>query len=335
MHADQLLGELLDGLQAIGMLDSTLVIVTSDHGGVGTRHGGESMEVLEIPWLVRGPRIKRGKQVTDPVDTYDTAATAAFALGLDRPYAWIGRPVWSAFEGEEDRVAGESRPLFVSMPRLQPASGTVGGEGLTVGLSVDHPGAMIRYTLDGTNPLRTSTRYESPLQLARATQIRARAFTEDGGASGVTISSFLSILNGVRYRYYEGEYNALPDFKELTPDNEAVIQGFDLTAVDKREDHYVVLFDSELDIPSTGTYTFELMSDDGSKLWLDGKPLIDLDGPGGARTRAGQIELEAGRHRIEVGYLETYGDNVLSIRYAGADAPLHAIPTLSLFKPED
>ncbi len=332
--ADNLLGNLLNGLEVRGLLDRTLLIITSDHGGIGTRHGGESMDELEIPWMAMGPGIKAGKQITDPVDTYDTAATAAYALGLDRPYAWVGRPVWSAFEGESDRVPVANRPNFVSMPRLQPASGTITSEGIEVKLSADHPEAEIRYTLDGTNPNRTSTRYEGPLTLKSATQIRAISFTADGGTSGVSVSNYLSVDNGVRYRYYEGEFDAIPDFSSLEPDGEAVILGFDLSAVDKREDFYSIHFESEIDIPVSGRYTFELTSDDGSKMWVDGTALIDLDGPGGARTETGEVDLTAGRHKIEVGYMETYGDNVLSVRYAGPGATLHPIPALALYKPD-
>ena len=95
--ADGLIGLVLHGLEDAGIADRTVVLVTSDHGGVGKKHGGNTMAELEIPWIVRGPGVAAGKELTTPVNTYDTAATVAFLLGLKPPNCWIGRPVTEAF----------------------------------------------------------------------------------------------------------------------------------------------------------------------------------------------------------------------------------------------
>lgn len=95
-RADQALGNLLDALDSYGLRDSTLIIVTADHGGHGTTHGTNLPEDMTIPWIISGPGIKLG-QLSTPVETMDTAATAAFALGLPIPPEWDGRPVMEAF----------------------------------------------------------------------------------------------------------------------------------------------------------------------------------------------------------------------------------------------
>jgi arylsulfatase A-like enzyme len=71
---------------------NTLLLVTADHGGIGKKHGGLTMAELEIPWIAVGPNV-RNAELRNPVDTYDTAATIADALGLDMPRCWIARPV--------------------------------------------------------------------------------------------------------------------------------------------------------------------------------------------------------------------------------------------------
>ena len=53
-------------------------------------------EDMTIPWFAAGPGIRPGP-LTTTVHTMDTAATAAFALGLDRPAEWDGVPVYEAF----------------------------------------------------------------------------------------------------------------------------------------------------------------------------------------------------------------------------------------------
>jgi predicted AlkP superfamily pyrophosphatase or phosphodiesterase len=98
--ADALIGEVLAALKEAGLAESTLVIVSSDHGGLGTKHGGESMIELEIPWIAVGPGVQAGHEIKGPVNTFDTAATLAWWLGLKPPAAWIGKPVAEAFKAE-------------------------------------------------------------------------------------------------------------------------------------------------------------------------------------------------------------------------------------------
>lgn len=94
VHADQAVGRLLAALPA-----STTVILTSDHGG-GSRannHGSAAACDMMIPWVVSGPRTLRGYRLSTAVSTTDTAATAAWVLGLSLPADVAGQPVVEAF----------------------------------------------------------------------------------------------------------------------------------------------------------------------------------------------------------------------------------------------
>jgi predicted AlkP superfamily pyrophosphatase or phosphodiesterase len=95
--ADALIGQIVDALKKAGIHDRTVVLVTADHGGTGKKHGDPVLRQIEIPWIIAGPGIARGKQIQSPLATYDTAATAAYILGLQPPRAWTGRPVLEAF----------------------------------------------------------------------------------------------------------------------------------------------------------------------------------------------------------------------------------------------
>ena len=68
----------------------------ADHGGHDTTHGSQLPEDMTIPWFASGPGIQP-KQLGTQVHTMDTAATAAFALGLPIPMEWDGVPVYEAF----------------------------------------------------------------------------------------------------------------------------------------------------------------------------------------------------------------------------------------------
>jgi arylsulfatase A-like enzyme len=95
-RADEAFGKILNELDARDLRDETLIIVTADHGGHDTTHGSSRPEDMTIPWIASGPGVQF-KQLTSPVHTMDTAATAAFALGLDAPDDWDGVPVYEAF----------------------------------------------------------------------------------------------------------------------------------------------------------------------------------------------------------------------------------------------
>lgn len=87
---------LLQAIRAAGALNDTLVIVTADHGGHGRTHGTALPEDLTIPWVALGGPVRGGVVLERRIWTYDTAATALFALGLPVPDNWQGRPVVEA-----------------------------------------------------------------------------------------------------------------------------------------------------------------------------------------------------------------------------------------------
>ncbi|HTF28733.1 MAG TPA: hypothetical protein VK625_07810, partial [Flavitalea sp.] len=49
--------------------------------------------------ILYGKGIRKGYEIPEQAATYDLAATIAFALKIDPPYVWTGRPLKSAFDG--------------------------------------------------------------------------------------------------------------------------------------------------------------------------------------------------------------------------------------------
>jgi arylsulfatase A-like enzyme len=96
-EADRQIGAIFEMLRTAGALDSTFVLVTSDHGGKGHNHGKNSLAEIQIPWILAGPGVTPGR-IASSVFTYDTGATLAWIFELQPPACWIGRPVLAAFQ---------------------------------------------------------------------------------------------------------------------------------------------------------------------------------------------------------------------------------------------
>jgi predicted AlkP superfamily pyrophosphatase or phosphodiesterase len=91
--ADNMVGEVVAALEREGYLTSTLLIITSDHGGHLKTHGNDTPEDMTIPWLAVGPNVPPGLILNRQIETYDTAATALMALDLPLPEDVVGQPI--------------------------------------------------------------------------------------------------------------------------------------------------------------------------------------------------------------------------------------------------
>lgn len=95
---DKQIGIIIQALKDAGIYDDTIIIMTADHGGKGTTHGGQTLLEMEIPFIICGKNIKNSGQINDVVMQYDTPATIAEIFGLKRPQAWRGIPIYNVFK---------------------------------------------------------------------------------------------------------------------------------------------------------------------------------------------------------------------------------------------
>ena len=90
---DSQIGGIINTLKNNNMMDNTVIIFSSDHGGVGKGHGGKTLLEVEIPWIIYGKNILNKGKLQTSIVTYDTAPTIAYLLGLKTPDFWRGKPV--------------------------------------------------------------------------------------------------------------------------------------------------------------------------------------------------------------------------------------------------
>jgi hypothetical protein len=334
--ADKLIDKIRQATVEAGIADETVILVTSDHGGVGKGHGGESLAELEIPWIAYGKDINPG-QLDLPINTFDTTATVAWLLGAKIPFAWLGRAVTPILKGEKAPEQAYRSSSFYASPVIEPASdGNAPAGGLFVNrpakMTIRNPNAagQVRYTLDSSIPTVGSPLYTGPVEIARNTIVRATLFVS-GQAASVPATGYFRILDlkgpearGVNYKAYLLPETPvrLPDFSRLEPatvgtSHELTIDGLTLP----RGDSVAVVFEGYLHIAAAGAYSFALASDDGSKLYIDGKQVVDNDGDHGVVTANGNIDLQPGKHAIRVEWFNGGGGAWLGAYFEGPGIP--------------
>jgi hypothetical protein len=121
-------------------------------------------------------------------------------------------------------------------------------------------------------------------------------------------------LDDVEYRFYRDSFRELPDFDALKPETVGELEPplLDI-ALATRPDDFGFVFVGKLIVPEDGEYTFRLDSDDGSRLTIDGKVIVEYDGiHGTGRPKRGIATLTAGRHDFRVDYFQgSYGKGLL------------------------
>ncbi|MFB6791843.1 family 16 glycoside hydrolase [Streptomyces olivaceus] len=80
-------------------------------------------------------------------------------------------------------------------------------------------------------------------------------------------------------------------------------------------DNFVSEASGYLVAPRDGTYVLRLVSDDGSRLTLDGETVIDHDGLHGAEPKDGTVELTAGAHPLRIEHFDRGGEQQLQLSW--------------------
>ena len=91
-------------------------------------------------------------------------------------------------------------------------------------------------------------------------------------------------------------------------------------------DNFFVRWTGKITIPKDGKYTFTTESDDGSRLLIDGTPVVSNGGPHGMMEASGDIELKAGAHDIVIEYYEIGGDAGMKASWSGPGVDKEIIP---------
>ena len=246
--------------------------------------------------------------------------------------AWSD-PSVKSWDGFKERLVKQFPRLNIMnvnyrMPDLEGFNNTNAfiGEG-TVAITCLDPSVEIHYTTDGSIPTLESPQYNGPIKVTETTDFTFRSFRPNGKKGDI-----------VKTRYVKSEYapaaDATPSKKGLQAvwlefkgnkcadiDNVPVNGTYEISEVTIPKEvkgNIGLVVTGYFNAPEDGIYTFNLLSDDGSTLKINGELVVDNDGPHSPREVTGQKALAKGLHPIEVKYFDHNG-GMLQLKVLTAD----------------
>lgn len=134
--------------------------------------------------------------------------------------------------------------------------------------------------------------------------------------------------------------SAMPDFAGLAPVDVRVVSRIDqpstggawADAPASLLDRFGAVYSGHLMVPKSGAWNIALESDDGSRLWIDGRLAIDHGGLHSMSSKGVCLDLSDGMHEFRVEYFENSGGAGLRLLWALDGFPSEAVPERFLFR---
>jgi len=212
---------------------------------------------------------------------------------------------------------------------------------MNVSITSDRENVDIRYTLDGTSPNSRSLSTSDAVLITETSLVTAQNFRDGNPVSGMVKALFTRVVpnkpveideadKGLRYQYFEGSWDQLPDFERLEESGSGVAPNMDISKR-SQDNHFGFVFEGLILIQEQGVYTFYTDSDDGSQLYIGGDLVVDNDGLHSMTEVSGSVALSTGYHPIRVTYFEKNGGNQLNVYLESVKIPKRIISDNFLF----
>ena len=194
-----------------------------------------------------------------------------------------------------------------------------------VSIDTEQTEGTIRYTLDGSNPTALSPRYRTPFKLEQPADVKARVFAPNllpsaTVAARITDPGVIGTGNGLLGSYYTNTALSGTAIQQVDAgiNNQPPPPGIP-------RDNWSARWEGEIQASHTGTFTFHTHADDGIRLWVDGKMLINQWLIRGSTEDTATIELEAGKkYALKVEYYQA----VAGLDYRLFWTPPHGFKTI-------
>ncbi|MBX3096647.1 MAG: alpha-L-fucosidase [Fimbriimonadaceae bacterium] len=250
----------------------------------------------------------------------------ATLLSNGRPLLWTRSDTALEFDLSSIPVDYETPVIAVSfrgMPKIYQAPqlripSTEFVNSVTVGVSSPED-LQVRYAI-GRDPVASSEVASREIVVREAGSVRFATFDGSRRVSEVTTYEFRKVdpwvavaaptESGLRVREIEGDFDLCPEFSASA--RTFTLPTFALEWAEPKE--YVAReYRGRIRVEATEMYAFSLTSDDGSRLWIDGKLVVDHDGLHSASAMEGFAPLAAGWHDVRLVWFNKTGGAALKL----------------------
>ncbi|MEN8139494.1 MAG: alpha-N-acetylglucosaminidase TIM-barrel domain-containing protein, partial [Bacteroidota bacterium] len=207
------------------------------------------------------------------------------------------------------------------------------------------PDSEIRYTIDGSVPGKNSKLFKKHIVLRETTLLRIKEYDINGNESPEYQAQYTKVdpipntkikgaEPGLEYQYFElsEEIFSVREMETLEPIKSGKIN--DIVFPHEEEalpEKFALIYEGYIKISKTDIYSFLLISNDGSRLFIDDNLIVNNDGQHGALTVEGAVALKKGYHKLRLLYFQTGGGKALNLRWKRSGIKEEKVPKKVLF----
>lgn len=258
-------------------------------------------------------RLLRGQKIALPVERKGSDLVISVPASAPDKYASVvaltikGKPI--VYEAP---VINSPSPVFVDK--------------ITVGIDPGSKDLEVRYTLDGSAPSTKSAKYSKPFTVTgKTTVVKAATFHHGKQVTPAATVRLTKVAPmppidktrqtpGIVRDVIRGDFDSVKGMAGKQPTTSGTVDSIGLLELDKLE--YVgARFKAVIKVDMDDVYTFNLLSDDGAVLKVDGKMVVDHDGLHSPSEKLGQVALARGPHLLEVVWFNKTGGSALAVSW--------------------
>ncbi|HNG89546.1 MAG TPA: PA14 domain-containing protein, partial [Saprospiraceae bacterium] len=180
-------------------------------------------------------------------------------------------------------------------------------------LQPDDAKAMVNYVLsldEGEDDGQGGTTAKSLSEIPAERWLRSDGDITDRELS-TGLSAKLYQLTKPPHQLADVNFAAMPTLSAVVSKVEASGNDFG-----QFKDHFGMLLTGYLFMDKDDNVMFQLGSDDGSRMWIDGKEVINHDGDHGMDAKDSEVALRAGYHSLRIEYYQGGGGRGISLKWA-------------------
>lgn len=208
-------------------------------------------------------------------------------------------------------------------------------------------GARVYYSIDGSTPGYHSRIADDELEVivpkGESRQVKSVVITQANRKSNVITTTLFNrdpfsaaenlpqLQKGkLKYYYIPGKFESVMELDTANATQKGYATQVRFTEVKNRAREYGLIFEGYINVNEDATFEFSLVSNDGSKLYIDDQLVVDNDGRTFQYERSGGAPLKAGVHKIKVMYFDNGPATALQLYVKGTDGKKIELPAVMM-----